>query len=70
MNRPQTRWQIRKSAARAFTLRNRAALALFALREPDPGETRLSESEVLHGVRHGLIAEQTASERASHGAIA
>lgn len=56
MNRPQTRGQIRKSAVRAFHCRNRQALSLEAVREPEAGETALSRSEIAYGVREGLIA--------------
>lgn len=60
MNRPQTRGQIRKSAVRAFHCRNRLALSVEAVREPEPGETALSRSEIAYGVRVGLIAASSA----------
>lgn len=56
MNRPQTRWEIRKLAARAFERRNRSALSLECVREPENDETPLSRSEIAIGVREGLIA--------------
>lgn len=64
MSKPQTRSQIRKSAGRAFAHRNRLALSLEAVREPDAGETALSRSEVAYGVREGLIAASSAHARA------
>jgi hypothetical protein len=64
VNRPQSRTQIRKSAARAFHGRNRLALSVEAVREPEPGETALSRSEVAWGVREGLIAAVSAHARA------
>lgn len=67
MNRAPSRWQIRKSAARAFELRNR--LGVDRLREAHPGETPLSPAEVLHGVRHGLIADHPAHARATEGVL-
>jgi hypothetical protein len=42
MNRPQSRWEIRKSALRAFERRNRL---LGQVRQPEQGETGLSPDE-------------------------
>lgn len=56
MTRSESRAQMRRRAARAFTNRNRQALSLEAVREPEPGETALSRSEIAYGVRVGLIA--------------
>lgn len=69
MNRPQTRAQIRKSAARAFHCRNRLALSVEAVREPMPDEVPLSRSEIAYGVREGLIAASSAPARAWRGAL-
>ena len=60
MIRPHSRGEIRKRAMLAFAARNRilttprGAVAVD-IREPMPGETRLSDSEVWHGVQRGLI---------------
>lgn len=62
MNRPHSRAEIRKRAALAFASRNRQLLTprgipvATAVREPQQGETPLSDSEVWHGVQRGLIA--------------
>lgn len=64
MNRPQTRSQIRKSAGRAFAHRNRQALSVPTVREPEPDEVPLSPSEISLGVREGLIAAHPAPARA------
>lgn len=64
MTKPQTRGQIRKSAVRAFHCRNRLALSIEAVREPEAGETALSRSEIAYGVREGLIAAHPACARA------
>lgn len=69
MNRPQSRTQIRKSAARAFHVRTRLALTIPAVREPEPGETALSPGEISVGVRAGLIAAASAPARATEGAL-
>lgn len=65
MNRPQTRSQIRKSAGRAFAHRNRLALSIPAVREPENDETPLSPAEISIGVREGLIAAHSAHARAT-----
>jgi hypothetical protein len=69
MNRPQTRTQIRKSAGRAFAHRNRMALTIPSVREPEHDETPLSPAEISIGVREGLIAAGSAPARATEGAL-
>jgi hypothetical protein len=60
--RPHSRAEVRKRAAIAFASRNRqlltprGAVVATAVREPDRGETPLSDAEVWHGVQRGLIA--------------
>lgn len=56
MNRPTSRAQLWRRAARAFAARNRQALSLEVVRDPEPNETPLSRAEVAYGVREGLIA--------------
>lgn len=68
MNRPQSRWQIRKSAARAFEKRNR--MGVDRLRQPNLGETPLSEAEILYAVRLGIISDHPAPARSTEGAVA
>lgn len=65
MNRSESRTQMRRRAMRAFNSRNRLALSLEAVREPEPGETALSRSEIAYGVRVGLIAAHPAPARGS-----
>lgn len=52
-----SRWQLRRAAARAFAFRNRAMFSSVGVREPEHGETPLSESEIEFGVRRGIIVE-------------
>lgn len=59
MNRSTSRAQLRRTAARAFEHRNRLALSVEAVREPEGDETPLSRSEIAYGVREGLIARQS-----------
>lgn len=68
MNRPQSRWQIRQAAARAFTMRNRLIVENPGLREPEPHELCLSAAEVQFGIEHGLISAHPAHARATEGA--
>jgi hypothetical protein len=63
VKRSQSRWEIRKAAARAFAFRNRNLLDGMNLREPDAGEMPLSVAEVEIGVRHGLISERAATRK-------
>ena len=58
MNRSESRAQMRARAMRAFNSRNRLSLSLEVVRQPDPGETGLSRSEIAYGVRVGLIAQR------------
>lgn len=69
MIRSESRAQMRRRAARAFNNRNRLALSLEAVREPEPGETTLSRSEIAYGVRVGLIAASSAPARANERAL-
>ena len=65
MNRPTSRAQLWRRAARAFATRNRQALSLENVREPEPNETPLSRAEIAYGVREGLFAGHPARESAS-----
>lgn len=56
MKNPMTRSQIWRRAARAFENRNRNALSVEEVRQPEPGETPLSRSEIAFGIREGLIS--------------
>lgn len=60
MTPPISRAQLWRRAARAFESRNRNALSVEQVRQPDAGETPLSRSEIAYGVRQGLIAAQPA----------
>jgi hypothetical protein len=61
MNRAHSRGEIRKRAMLAFARRNRMlttprGMAVYVpVRDPEFGETPLSDSEVWHGLQRGLI---------------